>query len=54
MLNEVRRGTRAAAVGEWLDASLPETVEARRRIAITLILLALLGLVGMVVSLLAA
>ena len=47
MLKEVRPDTRAAGVGEWSDPPLPETVAARRRIAITLILLALLGLVGM-------
>lgn len=52
MLKEVRRGTRAAA-GEWSDPPLPETVEARHRIATTLILLALMGLVGIAVSLLA-
>jgi hypothetical protein len=53
MLKVLRRDTRAAAVGEWSDPPLPETVATRNRIATTLILLALLGLVGMVVSLLA-
>lgn len=52
MLREVRRGTRAAA-GEWSDPPLPETVEDRHRIATTLMLLALVGLAGLVVSLLA-
>jgi hypothetical protein len=53
MLREVRRDRRAAAVGDWLDPPLPETVEARHRIARTLILLALMGLLGTMVSLLA-
>lgn len=52
MLREVRRDT-GAAVGEWSDPPLPETVAARHRIERTLILLALVGLAGMVVSLLA-
>ena len=54
MLREIRRDPRAAAVGEWSDPPLPETVAARHRIVNTLILLALLGLAGMVVSLLAS
>lgn len=53
MLREVMRDRRAAAVGDWSDPPLPETVEARHRIARTLILLALMGLLGTVVSLLA-
>ena len=53
MLNEVGRETRAAALGEWLDPLLPESAGARRRIAATLVLLALAGLAAYVVSFLA-
>lgn len=53
MLKEIRRDTRAAAVGEWLDLPLPEAVAVRYRIAATLVLLALVGLAGFVMSLLA-
>ena len=53
MLREVRRDTRVAAVGEWSDPPLPEAVAARHRIATTLVHLALAGLAGLVVSLLA-
>ena len=53
MLKEVGRETRAAAVGEWPDLLLPESTGARRRIAATLVLLALAGLVAQLVLLLA-
>ena len=52
MLKEIRRDTRAATVGEWSDPPLPEEVAVRQRIAMTLVLLALAGLAGLVVSLL--
>ena len=53
MLKEIKRDMRAATVGEWSDLPLPEAVATRRRIAATLLLLALVGLAGLVVSLLA-
>jgi hypothetical protein len=53
LLKKFGRDTRAVADGEWLDLPLPEAVAARRRIAATLALLGLAGIVAGVVSLLA-
>ena len=50
MLRDLGREMRT--VGEWPDPLLPESAGARRRIAVTLILLALAGLVAHLVSLL--
>jgi hypothetical protein len=53
MLKELGRESRTAAVADWPDPPLPEAAAARRRITASLILLAALGLAGMVVSYLA-
>ena len=52
MLKEVVRERRVPD-GDWPDAPLPPSAAARRRIAATLIVLALAGLVAHLVSLLA-
>jgi hypothetical protein len=53
MLKELGREMRAVAVGEWPDPPLPVSAGARRRVAATLVLLALAGLAAYVVSFLA-
>lgn len=52
MLNEPGREARAAAVGDWPDPVLPESAGDQRRIAATLVLLAVAGFVALVASLL--
>lgn len=54
MLTELGHESRTAAAVDWPDLPLPQAAAARRRITASLVVLAALGLVGMIVSYLAA
>ncbi|HZL93277.1 MAG TPA: hypothetical protein VFB99_06520 [Vicinamibacterales bacterium] len=50
MLKEVERERHSESIVDWPDLPLPLTASERRRIRGLLILMALVGLVGLVVS----
>jgi hypothetical protein len=53
MLTELRGARRKVTVGDWPDRQLPASAAETQRIRMKLIVLALVGLVALVVSLLA-